>query len=192
MLLSSYCVAQTAIDSIINVKRKELNTSGVDTMVCYYTYCIGSVQVYYEPTNSSCQASDIKYLLWSSGNQSFIQRFDECKHHSAVSISPLFMVMIKDNYGKLIKEKVLPPRYTYFEKGKRVDVTTSIDHSCHTVFEIYAGTNSVRKDIDDYNLEGMYTNAKHRNVNYLHNKKSLQNRLKVQIEAILKNTNILR
>jgi hypothetical protein len=192
ILLSSACIAQISVDSVMNRKRMELRKTGVDTTVSYYTYCVGSVQVYYEPTDSTCKANNTRYLLWSKGAQSFIQRFDECKQHSAVPISSSLMVMIKGNYPKLIKEKILPPKYTYMEKGKRVAVTTSRDHSCHTVFRVYAGTTSIQKDIDDYDLESIYLDGKHKNVNYLHNQRSLQNRLKVHIEELLNDTGIQR
>lgn len=185
------CSAQAAVDSSITKKRNQLYQIGIDTVVCYYRYCNGRLPNPVFLGDTTCQAYDhIKYLIWTRGTQSFLQRFDECRSHPPVIIPSLFVNLVRKNFYQLKKEKLFPPEYTVGLQGMKLRTSMSIDHTCHTVFNIYTSTAIINKNIDEYYLANKYVDGKHRNIHYLHNQRSLQSRLKQQIENVLSSSTL--
>ncbi len=184
MLILSYeSKAQTdtisATDKRVNDKIQELRNDRVDTIICYYINCIGSeISI----KNDSCVAYAIKYLLWSNHGNHYIQRFDECKEHGVSETSKTVFLLLKNNYSEIKIRKIKYPKFTFKENGKPKTYYSFIDHSCHNIFEIHAGNEILKKDIDDFALETKYDEKKHVNKRFYSNKKSILNKLKILVE----------
>lgn len=170
-------------DEKVSNKIKELRNSKVDTIICYYITCYGSIRI---TPDTGCTLDDIKYLLWVKNNNSFIQRFDECNNYSFTNISNELKGYIFSNHVKMKNEKILYPEYDIIVKGKKETYTTLIDHSCHNFVEIYTGTKKFTKDIDDYALETKYVDGKHLNKNYARNRKTTLFNLITLLEKVTK------
>ena len=178
-------LAQTEVDSAINKKIKALRKEGIKTIITYYSYCNGAIK-FVDSKDTSCQADDIKYLIWSKNHISYLQRFDDCKQYAAIIIDSSFVKIVEHDFIKLKNEKIYQPSYTYLKNGKRVNATISIDHSCHTVFDFNIDRLNFTKNIDHYDLGGKYIDGKYRNVSYWHNEHSIQNNLKHKMELLIK------
>jgi len=156
-------------DKEVMDKIQELRDNKTDTIVCYYVYCNGALRLM---PPDSCIAYDIKYLLWHHRNQSFIQRFDECKFYKSINIGSSLFNFILTNYFKIQKQNL------------KHDVI-AVDHYCVTKIEFYYGGKPLRKHIDWPDLN-KYSYGKQLNKHYSDNKKSKLNRLKNIIEAQVK------
>jgi hypothetical protein len=165
-----------------------LHDKKVDTIIYYHVECTGGmIRMRFR---DSCVAYDIKYLLWIDSNKYFIQKFAECFEYEPSNISSSFFDLIRHNYLKIKSSKIQNPRFTEIIKGKAVNETSFIDHTCHNIFEMQIGNRNLTKKIDDYNLETKYVDG-HFNKNYYRNKKSILNKLKMMLEkeAALYNKN---
>ena len=185
LLVTSCCKAQTgnalsATDSKIKNKINELKRDKTDTIICYYVDCVGSLHL--KPPDS-CLAFDVKYLFFGGHGKHYMQRFDECKEHSVSDLNKDVFALLNNNYPKIKIAKIRYPQFTMKEKGKlKKSYYLMVDHSCHHILEIYIGDNILKKDIDDFALETKYDEEKHLNRNFYPNKKSILNKLKMQVE----------
>jgi hypothetical protein len=164
-------------------KIKDLHQNKIDTIICYYVNCIGSIHFH---TPNNCKPYDVKYLIWRDKGLSFMQRFDECNNHEPIEINNQFLNVIQHNYFIIQKEQIKYPEYIFIANGKREINTTLIGHSCHTIFEIYTGNKTLRKDIDAFVLDTKLVDDKYLNRNYTYNQKTILNKLKTTIEAEIK------
>jgi hypothetical protein len=181
----SFCQAQDSLyqsktDKQVIDKIKELREEKTGTVVCYYINCIGSMPKPYIP--DTCMSSQIKYLIWLKGKSSFIQKFDECSIYPLKSMRLSFLTLLKNNMGTIEKSKIKPVEITDIVNGKKMVSVMFIDHSCHYIFEIYAGKKLIKKDINDFNLEKRLDDDKHINRNYYGNQKSILNKLRIMAE----------
>jgi|GEM_PF-5134481 len=175
--------AQRDVEKRIADTRRELRAVGVDTSVCYYTYSYGVKK--FVPGDTACKARNIRYLFWTQGPQSLIQRFDECNRYPSERISTIFMNAVKAGIGRLPQEKILPAEYVYVKNGEKVKIGISETHNPQTVFEIYTGDTVIRKYIDWFDIGVVYVEGKYPNINYLNNLNTVQNNLKELAEAIV-------
>lgn len=187
LLFSTGAHAQTRVEEQIENKRKELRSSGVDITVSYYRYSRGIDKVIVDETNATCKPTDLRYLFWSKGKKSFVQRFDDCNLYLPVQIASSFMSLVKLQNKNLMNEKILPAQYKYVKKDTSFLVTTyPASHAPLTVFEINTGGNVIAKFIDGIPEKYVYLDGKHKNISYQHNRNSIQYKLKVLAEAIVK------
>jgi len=188
LILFSVSICRAQLDSslyktdkeVIN-KIQELRDKKTDTIVCYYIDCVGAMPRLEIP--DSCTSSKTKYLLWRSNSKSFIQKFDECNTYKANPMSSTFFNLIKLNFNGIKKEKIKYPAYDEIIKGKKLELSTLIDHSCHNIFEINIKGKITSKDIDDFALETKLVDDKYINKYYNRNQKSILNKLKKIVEA---------
>jgi hypothetical protein len=89
--------------------------------------------------------------------------------------------LIRHNYYKIKNGEIKNPRFTVIIKGKAVESTSFIDHTCYSMFEIHTGMLTFSKKISDYDLETKYVDG-HFNKNYYRNRNSTLNKLKIMIE----------
>lgn len=179
----SVCIAQAdsipIADKKANEKIAELRSQGIYTILCYYVDCVG----YFHPFNpDSCTSFTTKYLFWTKNNLSFLQCFDECRDYKPARIGLNLFSLIKSRYPQIQKAKIKYPAYYGMVNGKRVKLTTMVDHSCHNIFKFYKNNKEIEKDIDDFALETKYIEKKYINLNYQSNKKSVLIRLKDIVE----------
>jgi hypothetical protein len=183
-MFSQSALARSSVQENVDNQVRFLHKNNVSIVVCYYIRCIGNKV--FGISDSICKAQEVKYLIWLKANTSFIQRFDECNKYEPMPIAPSFINFVKRTYNKFRGEKLLVPEYKVLVKGKTQIYSTSVDHSCHTIFKIYTGNKTLVKDIDEFGLESKYTYNNHRNIHYLHNQHSLLNKLEQQAEQIVK------
>ena len=136
--------------------------------------------------DDSCRAQDIKYLFWTDNNHSYMQRFDECKKFDSIIITPSFSKLLRQNYSKIVKEKIKGPEYIAIVKGKRVLSGMDESDGSYAILEIHVGDNAIHKEIDDFAMQTKYVTGKHLNRNYATNQSSSLNRLRVLIEKEIK------
>jgi hypothetical protein len=181
-------VIQSTTGKEIGKRINELHKNGIDTIICYYVDCVGSVHTV-EGNDTSCHAFDVKYLLWSDKRKYLIQRFDECADHLPLIIKPTFFYFLKTNLTEIKAEQLKYPEYDIVEGGEKKTYSTSVDHSCHSTFEICIGKTRINKDIDAYALETKFVDDKYLNKNFYANKKSVLNKLKVITERVVDDYN---
>ena len=165
------------IGEITNNKVKEriaqLKAQGADTIVCYYTdksNCAGVTTVYNADT---CIAYQTKYLIWKTGGQSNVQRFDECNTYTAVPVSPVFINTVSKNYNKVKDAKLKPVQYVQIIKKKKVYTDVAVEYTCHTKLEIYTPSGVLVKDIDNFAADTKTYDGKNKNIYYKANQSSI-------------------
>jgi hypothetical protein len=165
--------------------------AGVDTTVCYYRFLIGRDVVYVDEINAPCKPSDLRYLFWSKGKQSFVQQFDDCQTYLPVKTSSAFMNQLKTGFNRLSQEKVLNPQYIYSHKDTIYKFTSyPPSHGIAIIFKIFAGKAVIEKSIRESAFGGRYVYGddknKHKNINYQHNLNTIQYKLKLLAEAAVR------
>ncbi len=164
-------------------KIQELRSKKIDTTVSYYSDR-GNWPM--PVVVDSCRAQDIKYLCWADNNHSYIQRFDECKEFAPVIMTPSFFKLLRQNYSKIVKEKIKGPEYVSIVKGKKVMSRIVESDGSYAILEIRVAAKTIHKEIDDFAMQTKYVTGKHLNRNYATNQSSSLNRLRILIEKEIK------
>lgn len=185
LLCCCYCKAQSHVDEQISQKINELKKDGVDTIVSYHRYCVG-YQRLISASDTSCRGFDVHYLLWTKSNLHYLKKFDECRQYSTEEIAKDFLITFSSNFKIIGQEYVKPPTFDKIIKGKKQELVTYIDHSCHSAFKFFMLNTSFEKTIDDFDLETQYVDGKYLNKYYKHNHQTKLYKLKTLIEAELK------
>lgn len=174
--------AQTTTQ-IVDNKIDTLKNKGIDSILCYYVDCVGSIYSFNDQVK--CH-TETKYLFWIYKNQSFVQRFDNCNQHKEISINSSVFNLISHNLTKIKSSKLKYPEYDTIIKGKKTTVGEGLDHSCHSIFEIHIKKKLIQKDLDEYALSTKYIDEKHINKNYSYNQNSILKKLNDLIELEIK------
>ncbi|RZM20801.1 MAG: hypothetical protein EOO88_35130 [Pedobacter sp.] len=183
VLLSRIKLGDT--DKETNLALAQLKEQKIDTIVIYYTQCIGS----YLPIKlDSCSSSFTKYLIWKVKNQSYIRKFDGCYQYEENRISSLFLNSLYSRIEEFKGSKVLYPEYTEIKNGKKNKLRIMLDHSCHYMFEVHTRMGILKQDVDDFALSTKYIddNKRQLNENYQNNQRSYLKKLVDAAEQLTK------
>ncbi len=184
LFLNTICNAQidtnTTTGKKVIFKIHQLKDENINTIACYYVECSSRAPRVIMP--DSCASYNIVYILWENKHTFFIQKFDGCKTYRAVHMDPMFLQIVKKHLDVILKEKIYPPEYVRILNGKPLVYSLSQDHTCHTIFEIYMGSNYQVAGLNNFEVETKYINGRHLNRNYYRNQKTFLNKLKLIAE----------
>ncbi|MGZ3765638.1 MAG: hypothetical protein ACXVA2_13300 [Mucilaginibacter sp.] len=185
---SPYCYSQldsarSKTDKEVLNKIKELYSKKVDTIICYYSDRGNWLTPVF---TDSCVAQDVRYLCWHDNNQSYIQRFDECKEFDPTMIGPSLFKLLRQNYSKIVKEQIKVPEYITIIKGKKVFTRMIVVDVSYKILELHLVGKTISKEFTDYALQTKYFSGKHLNRNYAANQHSSLNKLRILIEKEIK------
>lgn len=195
VLIISLITATASFAQIRNLSKRitELKASGVDTLIIYNSYCNGCYRPYDLSKRNICQSFDQQYLVWLKDGRNYVQLFDECYTYNILNNSlNEFVNFIKLHISAIKSEEIKPIQYKTIYQGKEVIATTEVDHSHLWVFDLYVGSETIRKTIDGYRLSEFtdssflskgYTGY---NINYTYNQNTYLNRVKNLIEQKVK------
>jgi len=187
LLLSLRCLAQLDNSAITNQKIDDkiqaLKKDKIDTILCYYIYCNGRPPRLM--LKDSCIAYDIKYLVWCDRSRIFMERFDECKFYQVQLFyqNPFYLPLSR--YKRLSTEKILPREYRALVGNKMQLFGEAIDHTCSGMFDFYLGNQFLHKELDLTDLDRLLDDDKHVNRNYIHNRKSIIESIREQMEQMV-------
>jgi hypothetical protein len=186
LLLSARCMAQLDSLSVTNQKINEkiqvLKNDKIYTILCYYIYCSGRMPRLM--LKDSCIAYDIKYLVWCDRGRFFMERFDECKSYQVQLFyqNPFYKPL--NSYSKLRTEKILPREYRALIGNKMQLLVEDIDHACSAMFDFYLGNKFLHKEIDLSDLDRLVDDDKHNNINYAHNRSTIIESIREEMEQM--------
>lgn len=165
------------IDEKIQKQVDVLKQSKVDTFLVYSLSCNGGLI----PLDT-CAYEQTQYLLWTQNSRTFLRRFDYCSDYKPIqidSLNPLSFYFT--NQFLIAKEVIKQPTYYEIKRSKKgIDTllnTITVDHSCYHQFDFIVNGDTVRKTIDNFDLNYVKFGNGKKNIYYSYNQRTKQKKL---------------
>jgi len=171
------------IDDKLQTEISRLKSFNIDTFLIYSFYCTGgAVRL------DTCTYDEPQYLFWLKEKRYFVKKFDNCQTYKALmldSINPLSFYLLSKI--QIDKEEIKMPYYLQSKSSKNeIVMTSSISHDCFYKMDFQLKTESIHKNVSDFNLTFKKFDDGKKNKYYIYNKSTKLKKLIDQLTQLIK------
>lgn len=153
---------------------KNLLASNTDLVVEYKYHCNGA------PIIDNCKSESPIYILWTKNNKYYKRKFSKCNIHPIVEIKTSnFLTITQKHIDEINDSKILPVihKLPINADGYQEIIKLEVSHSCGSTFIFTTKDQTIKKYVNNFELQTEMVDEDIPNDNYEHNQNSILNSL---------------
>lgn len=138
----------------------------------------------------SCNQQISFYLIWKKNGCFSMRKFEHCKNYKSIQLTnenPLNFYY--SNRESIDKEEIKPPVYYEYKKEKgrkyKIEVTSTVSHSCFYNLSFRTNANIIKKQVDSYDLKFIIFNDGKESINSYYNNNTKLKELILTMETLI-------